>query len=85
MDLQLATPDEFPAFPYKPPYDIQTSLMRHLYESIEQKKVTIVESPTGTVGTFFLIRRSLWGKVAPLVFGLHRYLQRAHDVDRGKR
>jgi chromosome transmission fidelity protein 1 len=49
MDLQLPTPSEFPAFPYKPPYDIQTSLMRYLYESIEQKKVAIIESPTGTV------------------------------------
>ena len=49
MDLQLPTPEGFPAFPYNPPYGIQTDLMRHLYKSIEQKKVTIVESPTGTV------------------------------------
>jgi len=49
MDLHLPTPSEFTAFPYKPPYDIQTSLMRCLYESIEQKKVAIIESPTGTV------------------------------------
>jgi len=48
MDLHLPTPSEFTAFPYKP-YDIQTSLMRYLYESIEQKKVAIIESPTGTV------------------------------------
>ncbi len=39
MDLQLPTPESFPAFPYNPPYEIQTDLMRHLYESIEQKKV----------------------------------------------
>lgn len=51
MDLQLPTPESFPEFPYSPPYEIQTDLMRHLYESIEQKKVTIVESPTGTVST----------------------------------
>lgn len=47
--MSLSTPDEFPAFPYQPPYEIQTDLMRHLYASIEQKQVTIVESPTGTV------------------------------------
>ena len=49
MSLQLDTPDAFPAFPYDPPYSIQVDLMRHLYTSIEQKAVTIVESPTGTV------------------------------------
>ncbi|KAF8195495.1 helicase C-terminal domain-containing protein [Pholiota molesta] len=59
MDLHLPTPACFPAFPYDPPYDIQTSLMRHLYESIEQKKVTIVESPTGTGKTLTLLCASL--------------------------
>ncbi|KAF9485868.1 DNA repair helicase [Pholiota conissans] len=59
MDLHLETPQTFPAFPYDPPYDIQTSLMRHLYESIEQKKVTIVESPTGTGKTLTLLCASL--------------------------
>lgn len=49
MSLDLPTPDKFPAFPYDPPYGIQVDLMRHLYASIEQRKVTIVESPTGTV------------------------------------
>ena len=51
MDLQLPTPSCFPAFPYDAPYNIQLDLMRHLYTSIEQRKVTIVESPTGTVST----------------------------------
>jgi len=49
MSLGLPTPAQFPAFPYSPPYKIQIDLMRHLYASIEQSKVTIVESPTGTV------------------------------------
>ena len=49
LDLELSTPEEFPAFPFDPPYEIQVELMRHLYSSIEQKKVTVVESPTGTV------------------------------------
>ena len=49
MSLDLPIPTHFPAFPYDPPYSIQVDLMRHLYEAIEQRKVTIVESPTGTV------------------------------------
>lgn len=47
-DLKLATPSSFPAFPFVP-YDIQLSLMKHLYSSIEDRKVAILESPTGTV------------------------------------
>ncbi len=48
--LSLPTPDTFSAFPFLP-YEIQLELMRHLYENIEGQKVTIVESPTGTVST----------------------------------
>ncbi|KAH9480540.1 ATP-dependent DNA helicase CHL1 [Psilocybe cubensis] len=59
MDLHLPTPTHFPAFPYSPPYDIQTSLMRHLYQSIEDKKVTIIESPTGTGKTLSLLCAAL--------------------------
>ena len=50
MSLKLETPIKFPAFPFLP-YDIQLQLMRNLYASIEDKKVTIVESPTGTVSS----------------------------------
>ncbi|KAJ7075861.1 helicase C-terminal domain-containing protein [Mycena belliarum] len=59
ISLSLPTPSEFPAFPYAPPYPIQVDLMRHLYESIEQKKVAIVESPTGTGKTLSLLCASL--------------------------
>ncbi|KAF7365416.1 ATP-dependent DNA helicase CHL1 [Mycena venus] len=59
ISLALPTPTEFPAFPYSPPYSIQVDLMRHLYTSIEQKKVTIVESPTGTGKTLSLLCASL--------------------------
>ncbi|KAK0441552.1 helicase C-terminal domain-containing protein [Armillaria borealis] len=59
MSLSLPTPDEFPAFPYSPPYPIQVELMRHLYTSIEGRKVTIVESPTGTGKTLSLLCASL--------------------------
>ena len=48
-DLVLPTPEQFSAFPYDPPYSIQTDLMKHVYSSIERRRVTIVESPTGTV------------------------------------
>ncbi|KAF9046470.1 helicase C-terminal domain-containing protein [Panaeolus papilionaceus] len=59
MDLQLPTPESFPAFPYDPPYTIQTELMRHIYEAIEGKKVAIVESPTGTGKTLTLLCSAL--------------------------
>ncbi|KAG5651045.1 hypothetical protein H0H81_010079 [Sphagnurus paluster] len=59
LNLDLPTPLEFPAFPFKPPYEIQVELMRHLYTSIEQKKVTVVESPTGTGKTLSLLCSSL--------------------------
>jgi chromosome transmission fidelity protein 1 len=49
MALHLSTPDDYTAFPYQRPYNIQFDLMRHLYTAIEQRQVTIIESPTGTV------------------------------------
>ncbi|KAJ3733285.1 helicase C-terminal domain-containing protein [Lentinula guzmanii] len=58
-NLVLSTPDTFPAFPYTRPYTIQTELMRHLYEAIESRKVTVVESPTGTGKTSSLLCASL--------------------------
>ncbi|PCH35736.1 DNA repair helicase [Wolfiporia cocos MD-104 SS10] len=58
MSLKLSTPEEFSAFPFKP-YGIQLDLMRHLYETVEDRKVTIVESPTGTGKTLSLLCASL--------------------------
>lgn len=55
MNLTLTPPEAFSAFPYDPPYGIQVDLMRHLYSSIENKKVSIVESPTGTVSLLFFL------------------------------
>jgi hypothetical protein len=49
--LRLNTPDAFAAFPYDKPYEIQLALMRHLYASIEDECVAIIESPTGTVSS----------------------------------
>ncbi|KIK59311.1 hypothetical protein GYMLUDRAFT_1004719 [Collybiopsis luxurians FD-317 M1] len=57
--LILPTPQNFPAFPYASPYQIQLELMRHLYEAIEGRKVTVVESPTGTGKTSSLLCASL--------------------------
>ncbi|KAF8558368.1 DNA repair helicase [Imleria badia] len=59
QDLVLPTPERFSAFPYDPPYSIQTDLMKHVYSSIEQRHVTIVESPTGTGKTLSLLCSSL--------------------------
>ncbi|KAI0077191.1 DNA repair helicase [Panus rudis PR-1116 ss-1] len=58
MSLKLSTPDSFPAFPFLP-YGIQLNLMKHLYEAIEESKVTIIESPTGTGKTLSLLCASL--------------------------
>lgn len=58
MSLTLSTPETFPAFPFLP-YDIQLSLMRHLYENIEHRRVTVVESPTGTGKTLSLLCATL--------------------------
>ncbi|KAG0203919.1 DEAD H (Asp-Glu-Ala-Asp His) box helicase 11 [Mortierella sp. NVP41] len=44
----LATPSSFPAFPYPTPYAIQTKFMQQLFECIDQRKIGIFESPTGT-------------------------------------
>lgn len=44
----LATPTSFPAFPYPTPYAIQTQFMQQLFECIDQRKIGIFESPTGT-------------------------------------
>ncbi|XP_006462645.1 histidine phosphotransfer protein [Agaricus bisporus var. bisporus H97] len=59
MALYLETPDVFPAFPYDPPYPIQTDLMRHLYDAIESRCISIVESPTGTGKTLSLLTATL--------------------------
>ncbi|KAK1225406.1 ATP-dependent DNA helicase chl1 [Marasmius sp. AFHP31] len=59
MSLALPTPDDFPAFPYSPPYAIQVDLMKHLYTTIENRQVTIIESPTGTGKTLSLLCASM--------------------------
>lgn len=40
------------SFPF-PPYDIQNQFMAALTDTLEQKKLGIFESPTGTVSTYF--------------------------------
>ena len=46
------------AFPF-PPYPIQIQFMTHLYESLEQGKIGIFESPTGTGKSLSLACASL--------------------------
>jgi len=43
---KLVTPEEFP-FPFTP-YLIQQDFMKHLYRTLEDGKLGIFESPTGT-------------------------------------
>ena len=44
---KLLPPNEFP-FPFKP-YTIQQDFMRELYTALEDGKIGLFESPTGTV------------------------------------
>lgn len=46
----LPTPSSFP-FPFEP-YDIQLRFMKELYGALENGKVAVMESPTGTVRSF---------------------------------
>lgn len=47
-----SVPDQFP-FPYAKPYDIQVNFMKSLYKTLEEEKIGIFESPTGTVESIF--------------------------------
>ncbi|RUS33181.1 helicase C-terminal domain-containing protein [Jimgerdemannia flammicorona] len=74
----LSTPTDFKAFqfPYSP-YSIQHDFMTHLYEAIEQRKVAIFESPTGTGKSLSLICGSLkW-----LQDHVHRHDEAASDAN----
>ncbi|KAI1317101.1 DEAD H (Asp-Glu-Ala-Asp His) box helicase 11 [Mortierella claussenii] len=48
QERPLPVPNSFPAFPYAAPYAIQTDFMQQLFTCIDQRKVGIFESPTGT-------------------------------------
>nr|XP_026690790.1 ATP-dependent DNA helicase DDX11 isoform X2 [Ciona intestinalis] len=54
---RLAAPSKF-AFPFEP-YSIQVDFMKSLYHAIEDKKIGIFESPTGTGKSLSLICGSL--------------------------
>ncbi|OXG31727.1 chromosome transmission fidelity protein 1 [Cryptococcus neoformans Ze90-1] len=54
----LPTPETFP-FPYPKPYDIQLDLMRVVFRAIEDGKIAIVESPTGTGKSLSLLTSTL--------------------------
>ncbi|WVW82792.1 hypothetical protein I302_104803 [Kwoniella bestiolae CBS 10118] len=54
----LPTPTSFP-FPYPQPYDIQLDLMKVVFRAIEDRKIGIVESPTGTGKSLTLLTSTL--------------------------
>ncbi|XP_021933898.1 ATP-dependent DNA helicase DDX11 isoform X2 [Zootermopsis nevadensis] len=62
---KLVTPEEFP-FPFTP-YSIQLDFMKHLYRTLEEGKLGIFESPTGT------------GKSLSLICGALRWLSDHED------
>lgn len=53
MEEKLKPPSSF-VFPFTP-YDIQHNFMTHLYAALENKKLGIFESPTGTVSIKILL------------------------------
>ncbi|WWC69182.1 uncharacterized protein I206_103118 [Kwoniella pini CBS 10737] len=56
--IRLPTPTSFP-FPYPKPYDIQLDLMQVVFRAIEDGKIAIVESPTGTGKSLSLLTSTL--------------------------
>jgi chromosome transmission fidelity protein 1 len=48
VDAALAPSDPTFGFPFEP-YSIQRDLLTHLYETLVERRMTVVESPTGTV------------------------------------
>ncbi|OCF40610.1 chromosome transmission fidelity protein 1 [Kwoniella heveanensis CBS 569] len=54
----LPTPESFP-FPYPKPYDIQLQLMQTVFRAIEDGRIAIVESPTGTGKSLSLLTSTL--------------------------
>ncbi|WWC60824.1 uncharacterized protein I303_103400 [Kwoniella dejecticola CBS 10117] len=56
--IRLPTPTSFP-FPYPKPYDIQLELMQTVFRAIEDGKIAIVESPTGTGKSLSLLTSTL--------------------------
>lgn len=76
----LQCPDEFP-FPFNP-YPIQHDFMRSLYKTLEEGKLGIFESPTGTVSTRINLhthRFQCWPDV-PLVKVMCCFLFRANPL-----
>ena len=51
-ESELDVPSEFP-FPFTP-YDIQVEFMKNVYRTLEQGKIGILESPTGTVSILLI-------------------------------
>ncbi|XP_018010738.1 ATP-dependent DNA helicase DDX11 [Hyalella azteca] len=57
MSQKLPMPDDF-SFPF-PPYDIQLELMKKVFTALEDQKLAILESPTGTGKSLSLICSAL--------------------------
>ncbi|KAF2350337.1 DEAD2 [Trinorchestia longiramus] len=57
MSQKLVPPDDF-SFPF-PPYDIQLELMKKVFMALEEEKLAIFESPTGTGKSLSLICSAL--------------------------
>lgn len=54
-NTMILTPPESFLFPF-PPYSIQEEFMKHLYSALEEGKLGIFESPTGTVRQYIKVQ-----------------------------
>ncbi|KAF6778556.1 hypothetical protein AHF37_02550 [Paragonimus kellicotti] len=56
---KIHVPTTFPDFPYPTPYSQQISLMRSVYQTLEEARCGLFESPTGTGKSLSLLTASL--------------------------
>ncbi|KAF5403806.1 ATP dependent RNA helicase DDX11 [Paragonimus heterotremus] len=56
---RIPVPTTFPDFPYPTPYSQQISLMRSVYQTLEEARCGLFESPTGTGKSLSLLTASL--------------------------
>ena len=90
VNEKFSPPEEFP-FPFKP-YDIQQEFMRELYTTLEEGKIGLFESPTGTVlaSLFFICIKIFYlccveqGKSMSLICGALKWLKDSDERDKSE-
>ena len=65
----MDTPEVF-RFPFEP-YPIQLDFMKNLYQCIEEGKLGIFESPTGTVSSLYILTNNEYRYPTNCIRGSH--------------